>query len=272
MGSICEQKTPIHLGRITSSWTRESAGGLAASASASIGQARSGMDATLKGPGGKDHNVRLSGSEKGGIAMRIDWLGHDGFRIVAEGHVLYFDPYEIEGGYRADLILVSHDHYDHCSPEDIAKVLKEETVILAPAHCKAPVSIRPIEAGEKTIVQGVEVEAVPAYNTDKQFHPKSQGGLGYVVTLEGKRIYHAGDTDLIPEMDHIDCDIALLPVSGTYVMTAEEAAEAARRIAPELAIPMHYGSGVVGSVKDAQRFMDLLKDSDIQVELKKRCS
>jgi len=202
--------------------------------------------------------------------MRIDWLGHDGFRVVADGSVVYFDPYKIEGGDPADLILVSHDHFDHCSPEDIEKVLQKGTAIVAPAHCEAPVALTVMEAGDKKTVKGVEIEAVPAYNMDKPFHPKSRGGLGYIVVLEGERVYHAGDTDLIPEMDAIECDIALLPVSGTYVMTPEEAAEAAKRISPRLAIPMHYGSGVVGSVKDAQRFMELLKGSGIQVEIKEK--
>ncbi len=202
--------------------------------------------------------------------MKIDWLGHDGMRITGDGRVLYIDPYHIEGSAPADIILVTHGHYDHCSGEDIAKILKKDTVIVAPAGCDTPKPAEIIQIGEIKNVLGVQIEAVPAYNVNKKFHPKADGHVGYIVTVEGQRIYHAGDTDHIPEMAEIKCDIALLPVSGTYVMTAEEAAEAAKTLRPKLAIPMHYGAGVVGTVDDAKRFADLLQESGINVEIKEK--
>ncbi|MCX5757844.1 MAG: MBL fold metallo-hydrolase, partial [Candidatus Hydrogenedentes bacterium] len=119
-------------------------------------------------------------------------------------------------------------------------------------------SKKAIAAGERLTVEGIGIEAVPAYNTNKEFHPKKNGWIGYIVTMNDVRIYHAGDTDHIPEMKSIKADIALLPVSGTYVMTAEEAARAALDINPRIAIPMHYGT-IVGQADDAVRFRDLLQ-------------
>jgi len=202
--------------------------------------------------------------------MQIDWLGHDGMRITAEGRVIYIDPYQIEGGVPADIVLVTHGHFDHCSPEDIERVLKNDTIVISPPGCEAPGNTEVMNAGETREVKGVKIETVPAYNVDKKFHPKADGHVGYIATLEGQRVYHAGDTDHIPEMADIECDIALLPVSGTYVMTAEEAVEAAKVLKPKLAVPMHYGSGVVGTVEDAKRFASLLEGSGIEVEIKEK--
>lgn len=202
--------------------------------------------------------------------MQIDWLGHDTTRITGDNLVIYFDPYKIGNSPKADIILVSHGHYDHLSPEDIKKLLKDDTVIVAPPNCKPPVPQQPIKAGETKSIRGIAIQAVPAYNVNKDFHPKSAGGLGFVIEVEGKKIYHAGDTDLIPEMENIKCDIALLPVSGTYVMTADEAAQAAKKIGPQKAIPVHYGAGVVGSVEDAKAFASLLENSGIEVEIKEK--
>jgi L-ascorbate metabolism protein UlaG (beta-lactamase superfamily) len=122
--------------------------------------------------------------------------------------------------------------------------------------------VKIVKAGDKFKIKGVAVEVVPAYNTDKNFHPKAQGHVGYVFTLGGKRIYFAGDTDHIPEMKDIDCDIALLPVSGTYVMTAEQAVEAARDIDPQVVIPMHYGD-IVGTREDAERFSEMYEGETV---------
>ncbi len=194
----------------------------------------------------------------------IHWLGHDCFRIEND-KTIYTDPYELQGELpKADLILITHDHFDHLSPDDVAKVAKEDTVIvtIAAAAQKLEGDVRVVKPGDSVTVQGIPVEAVPAYNVDKfrspgmPFHPKASGHVGFIITVAGQRIYHAGDTDVIPEMDDIQADIALLPVGGTYTMTADEAAEAANRIQPKLAIPMHH-SAIVGSVEDAQRFADL---------------
>jgi L-ascorbate metabolism protein UlaG (beta-lactamase superfamily) len=198
-------------------------------------------------------------------AVDVSWLGHDSFRLAAE-KVVYIDPWHINRSEKADIILVTHEHYDHLSPDDIAKLRGPATEVVAPASAATKLSgqVHTIAPGQAIAVAGVRVEAVPAYNVNKfrspghPFHPKAEGKVGYIITLGGVRIYHAGDTDLIPEMDSVRCDIALLPVSGTYVMTAEEAAQAADRLAPRLAIPMHYGS-IVGSDADAERFKRLTR-------------
>ena len=194
------------------------------------------------------------------VVKNITWLGHDGFLIKGDGKTIAIDPFQVEECEPADIILVTHEHYDHCSPEDIRKIQKESTVIVTEPNSANKLSgdVRVVQPGDKLTVSGISIEAVPSYNTNKAFHPKQNAWLGFIVTVEGVRIYHAGDTDLIPEMNSFDVDIALLPVSGTYVMTAEEAVEAAKMIKPKLAIPMHYDS-IVGSADDARRFCDALK-------------
>jgi|TARA_B100000315_G_scaffold12218_1_gene11678 L-ascorbate metabolism protein UlaG (beta-lactamase superfamily) len=187
-------------------------------------------------------------------AKKIVWLGHDCFRIDGD-KIVYFDPYQISPGTKADLILVTHEHFDHCSPGDIAKIQKPETVIVTEkdAAKKLEGNVKVVRPGQTIDVDEIKIEAVPAYNTDKTFHPKENGWLGFIVDMEGVRIYHAGDTDFIPEMNQFEVDIALLPVSGTYVMTAVDAMEAALAIRPKLAIPMHYGA-IVGGGQDAKDF------------------
>lgn len=197
------------------------------------------------------------------MVSNIHWLGHDSFRIKGDGLVIYIDPWQIEDGPKADLILITHDHRDHCSPADVAKVQKEDSVIVTVAGAAAKLSgqIQVVKPGDELRVKGIPISAVPAYNVNKfrspgvPFHPRESGYVGFVVTVEGQRIYHAGDTDCIPEMGSINADIALLPVSGTYVMTADEAVEAAAIIKPQIAIPMHIGRGI-GSLADAERFKE----------------
>lgn len=190
----------------------------------------------------------------------IKWLGHDTFKITGE-KIIYTDPFQIKKPDRADIILITHEHYDHFSPEDIKKLLGDNTVVVLTGDCSGKIKAKQIvvKPGDKINVEGVEIEAVPSYNTNKKFHPKEKGWVGYIFKVMGKRIYLAGDTDCIPEMKTFkDIDIALLPVSGTYVMTADEAVEAALDIKPKIAIPMHYGS-IVGSEKDARYFAEKLK-------------
>jgi L-ascorbate metabolism protein UlaG (beta-lactamase superfamily) len=192
----------------------------------------------------------------------IHWLGHDSFRLDGSSTV-YIDPWKLSAGApRADLVLITHDHFDHFSPDDIMRVAVPRTTLIGPASVTAQidgVAVVTLSAGEKATVGGVTVTAVAAYNLDKfrqlgqVFHPPAAGGLGYIVELDGRRIYHAGDTDAIPEMRDVRCDVALLPVSGTYVMTAEEAAEACRMIAAAVVVPMHFGD-IVGTADDAARF------------------
>ncbi len=197
------------------------------------------------------------------MISNIKWLGHDSFRIDSDGAVIYIDPYRLKGGPKADLILITHEHYDHASPEDVAKIQKEDTLIVTIAKAAEGLSgnIRVVTAGDELTVKGVTIRAVPAYNINKfhspgnPFHPKEAGHVGYLITVKGVVIYHTGDADFIPEMRDLRPDIALLPVSGTYVMTAEEAVEAAAALGPKVAVPMHVGEGI-GSLDDAERFSE----------------
>jgi L-ascorbate metabolism protein UlaG (beta-lactamase superfamily) len=199
----------------------------------------------------------------------MEWLGHDTFRINAST-LIYTDPFKIAGGNPGDLILITHEHFDHCSPDDVAMIQNAGTTIVAPGDCanKLKHDVRQIAVGQTLDVGGVKVKAVPAYNTNKKFHPKENGWLGYVFTVDGVTIYLAGDTDHIPEMKEIRCDIALLPVSGTYVMTADEAVSAALDIKPKVAVPMHYGA-IVGSEADAEGFKKQL-EGKVRVHIMKK--
>ncbi len=195
----------------------------------------------------------------------LEWLGHSGFKITSPGATIYIDPYRVAGGPKADLILVTHGHYDHFSPQDVELLSHEGTRLVAPATVAERaggrvMSIAPGEGLELESVPGVEVVGVAAYNTSKRdregrlFHPREAGWVGFDLNVRGERLYHSGDTDVIPEMDGVaGVDVALLPVSGVYVMTAAEAAEAARRIQPGVAIPMHWGEHI-GTREDAEAF------------------
>jgi L-ascorbate metabolism protein UlaG (beta-lactamase superfamily) len=198
----------------------------------------------------------------------LDWLGHAGFRVRTRTGVVYIDPYRVPADVpKADLILITHGHYDHFSPQDVERLSHERTWLVAPAAVAERaagrvLSIAPDELVDDELVRGVEVRAIAAYNTSKRdpdgnvFHPKEAGGVGYELNVRGERLYHSGDTDVIPEMDDvIGVDVALLPVSGTYVMTADEAAEAARRIQPRVAVPMHWGEHI-GTYEDATAFAE----------------
>jgi L-ascorbate metabolism protein UlaG (beta-lactamase superfamily) len=190
----------------------------------------------------------------------LRWHGHDTFEIAATPPI-WFDPWKL--GHRrepAALVLVSHDHFDHCSPPDVDLLRGPSTVVLAsvPATARLP-GARGMKPGDSVTVQGVTVEAVHAYNVNKfrspgqLFHPREAGGVGWILTLGDLRVYFAGDTDHIPEMRSYRCDVALLPVSGTYVMTADEALAAARTIGPRVVVPMHFGD-IVGYENDGAMF------------------
>lgn len=205
------------------------------------------------------------------LLEKLRRLGHDSFRFDGPP-VIYIDPWKLPtGSPRAEMILVTHDHFDHCSPEDVQRVSGPNTVVIAcpSAAAKLP-GARSLRPGEKMSVGEVAVEAVPAYNVNKfrspgvLFHPQAAGHNGYIVTVGGERLYHAGDTDHIPEMAGYRCDVALLPISGTYVMTADEAAAAAADIQPRVAVPMHYGD-IVGGVTDVERFKGLCEGVGIAV-------
>ena len=194
----------------------------------------------------------------------VAWLGHDSFRISGS-KTIYIDPWHIaRRAPPADLILVTHEHYDHYDASDIAKISRPSTVLVGPAEVtrKASGDTRTLAPGDEVTVEGVRIRAVPAYNTDKfrepgvPFHPRKDGKVGYVFELDGVRYYHSGDTDLIDELADIDVDVAMIPVSGTYVMTADEAAQACERIKAKVVVPMHYDT-IVGSIADAERLSNL---------------
>jgi L-ascorbate metabolism protein UlaG (beta-lactamase superfamily) len=199
---------------------------------------------------------------------RVHWLGHASFRIDGPP-AIYIDPWKLAGRLPpADLILVTHDHYDHCSPGDISRIRQPGTAIVASqaAAKKLGKGVQAVKPGDRLTVAGVTVEAVPAYNTTKTFHPKAAGYVGYIVEVGGARIYHAGDTDPIPEMAGLSADILLVPVSGTYVADAAQAAEIVRAVKPKIAVPMHIGA-IVGSLADAEAFKKLV---DCQVVILKK--
>lgn len=200
------------------------------------------------------------------VLKDIRWLGHASFKIKDE-KVIYIDPWKLKDTEPADIILITHDHYDHCSPEDVKKIKKDTTWLVAPADCASKFSgnVKVVKPNEKFTVEGVEIETVPAYNLNKDFHPKSNQWVGYIVTVKGARIYHTGDSDFVPEMKNLKVDIALFPVGGTYTMTADEAAQAVNTMKPKVAIPMHYGT-IVGSAKDVERFKKLC---NVEVEVLK---
>ena len=199
--------------------------------------------------------------------VKVRWLGHDCF-VLSGSKTVMIDPFKAKGDHKADLLLITHEHFDHLSDEDITRFSSDATTIVAPEICEEPLKkhrqekkfVRP---GSRIEVKGVKIEAIPAYNLNKfrepgkVFHPREDGRVGYIVELDGVRFYHAGDSDATPEMKSVDVDVAFLPVSGTYVMTAEEAAEAAREMKAKVAVPMHFQS-IVGTRADAERFKGLL--------------
>ena len=182
------------------------------------------------------------------MVITIKWLAHAGFQIKAENKIVYVDLEEYgKASEKADLILVTHSHTDHCDPSKIKKVRREDTVVIAPADCVSKIggSVKTLKPGEETTVDGIVVKAVDAYNYKRfrspgnPFHPKGFG-VGYLITVEGKTIYDAGDTDFIPEMRQVGyVDVALLPTGDTYTMDNAEAALAAVAINPKTVIPMH---------------------------------
>lgn len=194
------------------------------------------------------------------IFKALKWYGHASFAIESE-KVIYIDPWKMpESAPKADLILVTHSHFDHLSTDDVNQLKKEDATIICSSDCVSQLSgdVRALKPGEEIETKDIKVKAVSAYNPNKSFHPKKNEWQGYVIETEGIKVYHAGDTDFIPEMEDLEkINIALLPVGGTYTMSAEEAAQAANIIKADISIPMHYGSEVIGTEKDALRFKEL---------------
>jgi len=191
----------------------------------------------------------------------IHWLGNAGFKITGK-KVVYIDPWMLKKGEPADYIFVTHGHFDHLSIDDINKISKKDTIIVTIAAVAKDLkgNVKVMKPGDTLTLNGITVEAVPAYNLDKQFHPKADGHVGFIITIEGTRIYHAGDTDLIPEMEKFKADIVLLPVGGKYTMDAESAAKAAQKVKAKIAVPMHFGAlQDVAGKEAADKFKNLVK-------------
>lgn len=207
--------------------------------------------------------------------MKIKVLCHSSIKIETQGKIIYSDPFRIkEAKNDADIIVITHSHYDHFSEEDILKVKNEKTKILVTSDLLD----RTLELGFKeeniTMVMpnnsykilDIEINTIPAYNTNKKFHPKENKWVGYILVIENKRVYIAGDTDATEENKNVKCDIALVPVGGTYTMTYEEAAELVNIIKPGETIPMHYAE-IVGDIQDGIKFSKLVSD-EIKVDIK----
>lgn len=189
--------------------------------------------------------------------MKLKWLGHASWKIKAGGKTIYIDPYEGDYNEKADIILASHSHTDHCEPSKVKEATGDGTVVVAPADCaeKIGAPVRSLKPGEKAEFGEVTVKAVEAYNVKRfrspgvPFHPKGLG-VGYIVKAEGKKVYHVGDSDYIPEMDGLkDIDVLLIPSGGTYTMDAEDAAEATVAINPKIAVPVHIWDTDPGEYK-----------------------
>ena len=189
------------------------------------------------------------------MALEITWISHASFRL-AGSRVLYIDPWKISSSPRdGNVVFVSHSHYDHCSPADVAKVRAADGVVVGPADVIEQIGAgKVLPPGKSVEVGGVKISGVPAYNVGKAFHPKANNWLGAVIEMDAVSVYYAGDTDQVEEMQQLsDIDVALLPVGGTYTLTAAEAAKVADAIGPKAAIPYHFGD-IVGSASDAEKF------------------
>ncbi len=211
--------------------------------------------------------------------VEISWLGHSSFKIKA-GKIIYIDPYQTQQKEPADIVLITHSHYDHCSIADINRIARDGTVIICTASCQSSITkidkridMQLIQPNEIIKIGSIKIRTIPAYNIAKPFHPKSEGWVGYVIEIGNVIIYHAGDTDITKEMERLtgygkkgNNFIALLPVGGKFTMNAEEAAEAARIVKPSIAVPMHYGS-VAGTKQDAENFVKLCEAEGINARI-----
>ena len=210
------------------------------------------------------------------MAENIRVLTHSSIRVQGD-KVVYIDPFQMkETPKDADFIMATHDHFDHFSPDDIAKVSKKDSVLVIPRNMKDKVDLKElgvgrivtVDPGKAYDIDGLKIETVPAYNKLKPFHPKSAGWVGYIVIMDEKRIYIAGDTDVTKEAKQVRCDIAMIPVGGTYTMDAVKAADLVNTIRPKVAIPTHYGT-VVGKPGDADVFAGKVHQA-VRVEIIKK--
>lgn len=201
----------------------------------------------------------------------IDWLGHASFRIIAD-LVVYIDPWKIKEDVMADVIFITHDHYDHCSPVDIQKLSKEDTIVVAPEDSAEKLkllglNVMPVKPKEKYKVKGIAFKTIRAYNKHKEYHPKKNNWVGYVIDILEENLYFSGDTDYISEMGNLgDITIAFLPISGEYTMDIDEAVKATLEIHPKYVVPMHYGD-FIGGVNDAEEFASKIEKEDPTIEV-----
>ncbi|HUY70319.1 MAG TPA: MBL fold metallo-hydrolase [Candidatus Baltobacteraceae bacterium] len=215
-----------------------------------------------------------------GIEDSLFWIGHGSFYIKGVGKTIIIDPFKITDRVReeADILLITHGHFDHCNEEDLARVVKAETRIISAEGCDAVKGYENVtiaRPGFKQIVEGVEIEAVPAYNTDpkkQEYHPRSKNWVGYVIRIPDMTVYHAGDTDFIPEMAELKgkgIDVALLPIGGTYTMDLEDAIQAAEAIGAKRTVPMHFKNllGREGSERAIREFKSRVKGALILEEV-----
>ena len=200
--------------------------------------------------------------------MKIEVNAQSSIKIISD-KIIYFDPFKIEKNFNdADIIFITHDHYDHFSIEDIKKVEKEDTVYVIPDcmyNLLGGENVVVLNPNEKVNVEGYDVVTIPSYNREKQFHTKEKGYVAYIVTIEGKRVYVAGDCDENEDNLRVKCDVALVPIGGHYTMDYKEAAAYVNKIKPEIVIPTHYGDGI-GKEDDGINFSKLI-DKDIEVKL-----
>ena len=199
----------------------------------------------------------------------LEVLCHSSIKMKNKNIIIYIDPFKIDNDYNdADFIFITHDHYDHYSEEDINKVVNNDTIIVVPDGLITKLmqiginkdKIIVVEPNKKYSVKGINFETVPAYNINKKFHPKENGWVGYLINLNNTVYYIAGDTDITEENRKVKCDVALVPVGGTYTMDYKEAATLVNEIKPQIAVPIHYGS-IVGTKQDAINFTQLLNKS-----------
>ncbi len=209
------------------------------------------------------------------MVENIEVFTQSSIRIKSRHGVIYVDPFDMrEEPHDADYIFITHDHSDHFSNDDIKKVRKDSTMLIVPQKIGKLASVLVHDSDRLIIVKpgiykelgGLEFETIPAYNNLKPYHPKSAGWVGYVFRVDHKRIYVAGDTSLTKDNQKVKCDIALVPIGGTYTMDAKKAAELVNILRPEVAIPTHYGS-IVGKKSDAEVFKAAVKPP-IKVEIK----
>ncbi len=219
-----------------------------------------------KKPAAETPETENQAVKEAAMGTTLQWLGHASFKICHEDKIIYIDPWKIkDSAQNATLVLISHSHYDHYSPEDIARVSGPNTKLVASADVVSKQGAgEPISPGLTVKLDGITVQGIAAYNPRKQFHPKANNWTGFIIQLDSKRIYYAGDTDLTEEMKVVgEIDVALLPVGGTYTMDAEDAAVATRQINPKMVIPYHWGD-IVGGRSDAEKFSKIA-GSDVQI-------